>query len=98
MEGPDPRAVHKARWSCFVAGALLSAACDAGSAPPIRTAHGNPERPVRVVVPVAAAGGTDIIARIVMTALAESLSANFLIDNRAGAGGLLGTEIVSSRG
>jgi tripartite-type tricarboxylate transporter receptor subunit TctC len=48
-----------------------------------------------VVVPVAAAGGTDIIARIVVNALSDALSANFVVDNRPGAGGLLGSEIVA---
>jgi tripartite-type tricarboxylate transporter receptor subunit TctC len=54
-----------------------------------------PDKPVRVIVPVAAGGGTDIIARIVMTKLGENMSAAFVIDNRAGAGGILGNEIVA---
>jgi tripartite-type tricarboxylate transporter receptor subunit TctC len=54
-----------------------------------------PDKPVRVIVPVAAGGGTDIIARIVTTKLGENLGAAFVIDNRAGAGGILGNEIVA---
>ena len=49
-----------------------------------------PERPVRVVVPVAAGGGTDIIARLTMSRLSELMAQPFVIDNRAGAGGVLG--------
>ncbi len=56
---------------------------------------GYPDKPVRVIVPVAAGGGTDIIARIVTTRLGESLGAAFVIDNRPGAGGILGNEIVA---
>jgi tripartite-type tricarboxylate transporter receptor subunit TctC len=58
-------------------------------------AAGYPDKPVRVIVPVAAGGGTDIIARIVMSKLSERMSAAFVIDNRPGAGGMLGNEIVA---
>ena len=54
-----------------------------------------PERPVRAVVPFPAAGGTDILARLFLQKIAERIGANFVIDNRAGAGGTIGTEIVA---
>lgn len=54
-----------------------------------------PDRPVRVVVPVAAAGSTDIIARLTMSRVSELMGQTFVIDNRPGAGGLLGNEIVA---
>jgi len=60
-----------------------------------QAAAGYPNKPVRVIVPVASGGGTDIIARIVMTKLGEQLGGAFVIDNRAGAGGILGNEIVA---
>jgi tripartite-type tricarboxylate transporter receptor subunit TctC len=50
---------------------------------------------VRVIVPVAAAGGTDIIARIVLNKLGETMQRQFVVDNRPGAGGILGNEIVA---
>ena len=56
---------------------------------------GYPDRPVRVIVPVAAAGGTDIIARIVMSKLADVTQRQYVVDNRPGAGGILGNEIVA---
>ena len=56
---------------------------------------GYPDRPVRVIVPVAAAGSTDIIARIVLMKLGDLLSRQFVIDNRPGAGGILGNDIVA---
>ncbi|HEV7820543.1 MAG TPA: tripartite tricarboxylate transporter substrate binding protein [Burkholderiales bacterium] len=54
-----------------------------------------PDKPIRVIVPVAAGGGTDIIARIVMSKVGEGLGGTIVIDNRAGAGGILGNEIVA---
>jgi tripartite-type tricarboxylate transporter receptor subunit TctC len=57
---------------------------------------GYPNKPVRVIVPVAPGGGTDLVARIVMSKLSEVMGGPFVIDNRAGAGGILGNEIVAN--
>ena len=53
-----------------------------------------PTKPIRVVVPYAAGGTTDQIARILQPALGESLGQQLVIDNKPGAGGTIGTEIV----
>jgi tripartite-type tricarboxylate transporter receptor subunit TctC len=54
-----------------------------------------PDRPVRLVVPFPAGGGADTLARIVMPRVAEALGAPIVIDNRPGAGGNVGAEIVA---
>jgi tripartite-type tricarboxylate transporter receptor subunit TctC len=53
-----------------------------------------PDRPVRVIVPFAPGGATDVVARIVAPRLSEEFGQQFIVDNRAGAGGTIGTEIV----
>ena len=58
-------------------------------------AQAYPSRPVRVVVPYPAGGGTDILARPMMAFVSERTGHQFLIDNRGGATGMVGTEIVA---
>ena len=56
-----------------------------------------PERPVRIVVPFAPGAGTDAMARLVAQKLGEVLGGNFLVDNRAGASGAIGTQHVAQQ-
>ncbi len=54
-----------------------------------------PVKTVRMVVPFAPAGGTDVIARRLAADMTESLKRQVIVDNRAGANGIIGTEIVA---
>ena len=75
--------------------AALAAVCglSALSATPALAAF--PERPVRIVVPFAPGGGTDLIARTLGAGMAEALGQSIVIDNKPGAGTIIGTDLVA---
>jgi tripartite-type tricarboxylate transporter receptor subunit TctC len=74
---------------------LLGAAAPLAAASIIRSAMAFPDRPMRMIVPFAAGGNTDILARLVAGPMAERLGRPIVIENRAGAGGSLGAELVA---
>ena len=54
-----------------------------------------PARPVKIVVPSAPGGGTDIYARLMAAALGEALKQQFVVDNRPGGNAIVGAEAVA---
>src|SRR5712692_8831791 len=54
-----------------------------------------PSKPVRLIVPFAPGGGNDIVARAIAQQLSASLGRQFVVDNRAGAGGMLGADLAA---
>src|SRR6266542_1054074 len=75
---------------------LILAAGAAGLPAALRIAKAQayPTRPVRLIVPVAPAGASDITARLIGQWLSERLGQPFIIENRPGGGGNIGTEAV----
>jgi len=65
---------------------VIALSCAAGSA-----AAEYPDKPVKIIVPYPPAGTTDILARLIAQRLAERLKQPFVIDNRPGAGGVIGS-------
>ena len=73
-----------------IAGAIVLA-CFAAAA----SAQSYPSKPIRFISPYAPGGGTDILARLIGQKLSEGVGQPVVIDNRPGAGGVIGTEIVA---
>lgn len=81
------------RPSFLHAGAALAVAATALApfATPAFAQAAWPDRPVRIIVPYAAGQGADVLTRLVAAELAKSLNQNIVVDNRAGAGGNIGS-------
>ncbi len=58
---------------------------------------GFPEKPVKIVVPFAPGAGTDAMARLVAQKLGEVMGGNFIVENRSGASGAIGTQYVAQQ-
>ena len=66
------------------------------AAPSVHSADNYPVRPVRIVVPTGAGGITDILARVIGQRLGEQLGQQVIVDNRPGASGIVGSQIVAA--
>ena len=70
---------------------LLAASTGASAQAPGGAAPAYPTKTVRVIVPFAPGGGTDLIGRVAAQKLTEAFKHQFIVDNRPGAGSTLGT-------
>jgi tripartite-type tricarboxylate transporter receptor subunit TctC len=74
---------------------LLAAACAFVLTAPA-AAQDYPAKPVRMIIPFPPGGGSDVAGRVVATALSERLGRQVIVDNRAGAGGVIGSELAAN--
>ncbi len=87
-----PTGTRRRRWPGTAVGALFAALVVA--AVPAR-AQDYPNKPVRIIVPFAPGGSADVFGRFIAQRLQDSLGQNFVIDNRPGAGSVIGTDAVA---
>src|SRR5215204_2330802 len=83
--GANSMILPRRRLLNLLAGAAAVAAC-----PRLGLAQSYPSRPVRVIVPFAPGGQTDVVARLIAQKLSERLGQQFYVENAAGAGGNIG--------
>lgn len=97
MTDTRPRMSIKSALTSYLsfafAGAALSLSSSIASAQSAEAQF--PNKPVKLVVPIAAGGGTDILARAVANQLQKSLGWNMVVENRPGANGLIGSAAVA---
>jgi tripartite-type tricarboxylate transporter receptor subunit TctC len=82
------------RAAAVVAGVAFATALSAFAAPPAR-AQDYPARPVKIIVPFPAGGTADVMPRIFADWLSRKLGQPFIVEDRAGAGGNIGAEVVA---
>ena len=84
-------ALSRATARCFGAALLIALAMVL----PRTAAADYPDQPIRLVVPFPAGGGADTLARIIMPRVGQNLGQPIVVDNRSGAGGNVGSELVA---
>src|SRR5688572_27288679 len=83
----SPRSLRRRDFLSLAAGAAAAGVASRSSA---QSAW--PDKPVKVIVPFAAGGGTDVVARPWCDKLGQLFGQQFVVENRGGASGLIGTE------
>lgn len=76
----------------FIASTIAAAAASLGG--PV-LASGFPSRPIRLVVPYSAGGGSDVVGRLIAQKLTETTGWTVVVENKAGASGMIGTDAVA---
>jgi tripartite-type tricarboxylate transporter receptor subunit TctC len=74
---------------------LLAVLMFSALSPPVTAADTYPTKPIRLIVPFAPGGGTDMVARVIAPRMSERLGTPVVVDNRGGAGAIIGTALAA---
>lgn len=77
------------QWKCWASGFVLAVTCSSA------VAQGYPNKPLRIVVPFPPGGSADVLARTIGDKLAATLGQAVIVDNKPGAGGIIGADSVA---
>ncbi|GAA4323883.1 tripartite tricarboxylate transporter substrate binding protein [Pigmentiphaga soli] len=88
-----PKFPTRQRHGAAAAGALAAALLAAAACAPAMAAY--PERPIRMIVPFPPGGPNDLLGRIIANGLSQDLGQPVVLDNKGGAGGTIGTDMVA---
>jgi len=80
-------------WKGWLCAAMVACAWDGSTG--LARAQNYPERPVTLIIPFAPGGSTSIVGRVIADKMSETLGEKIIVDNRAGAGGTVGTRAVA---
>ena len=80
----------------YVLGAVLAAACAVATAQPAAAIADYPSRPVHLLLPFSAGGGGDVLGRLLADRMGKRLNQPFVVDNKPGAAGTIGTHTVAT--
>ena len=83
------------RIALFVAGLVFAGAAIAQQTPSTASGQAYPNRPVRLIIPWPPGQATDLVGRVLAQKLSELFGQQVVADNRAGAGGMIGTDVVA---
>ena len=90
--------MHRHRSSARLAAPVAAsffAACLLAALPPAAFAQAYPTKPIRLIVPFAAGGGSDFVGRVIAQKLTDAMGQSVVVDNRSGAAALVGMEIAA---
>src|SRR6516165_4873318 len=90
----NPGHIRMGAHTRFAASALLAVGVLLAAAGAL-AADAYPSRPIKIIVPYAVGGATDLITRVVAQSLAQSLGVSVVVENRAGGGGTVASKAVS---
>jgi tripartite-type tricarboxylate transporter receptor subunit TctC len=80
----------------YVLGAVLAAACAVAAAQPVAATADYPSKPVHLLLPFSAGGGGDVLGRLLADRMGKRLNQPFVVDNKPGAAGTIGTHTVAT--